>query len=487
MLQNDNQNSNKINGSADFDFKMCELDRTESLVGSKRCLDDQTISNKRRKMIEDNFMIYCKDSGDSSDSDKDSENSEDSKDSKDSKDKTTEIKIETSEEMSLDELLRFLEYMKHLAGGSEKSGNPGNPGDSGDSGDSGEIGKTKEPGESKSVKKPVNLVYEIVPVEGVIDPSVSSVLNRESPFKIKTLGELIKLCNSDVNIRKYPDLAKLKKIKEPLEELNNLIGMKSIKASILDQILFYCQGLQTDKEMRHVIITGPPGVGKTTICHILAKIYAGLGELEKGHIVSCKRSDLIGKYLGFTSVQTAEVIESSFGGVLLIDEAYSLGNPRGSDSYAKECLDMINRYLSEHSDKFICIIVGYKEALETSFFSYNPGLARRFTWNFNINSYDPSELKEIFLKVVSDNKWRIEKDIPNLEFFKKNKNKFPNFGGDVNTLFSKCCIASSRRTFGLQDFFKRKITKSDVKRGFEIYLKNQDKIKDDNPPPSMYN
>jgi len=329
-------------------------------------------------------------------------------------------------------------------------------------------------------------IYEHILVEGPIIPGVSNVLNRKSPFDIQNISDLIKLCDSDKKtLRRYPDLKKLPRIKSCLIELNNLIGMKEIKKEILDQILHFCQKLSVKGDMRHVMITGPPGVGKTTICNILAKIYAGLGELSKGHVVNCKRSDLIGKYLGFTSVKTAKLIESSFGGVLLLDEAYSLGNPSGSDSFSQECIDMINRYLSEHADDFICIIVGYKHALKSSFFSYNSGLERRFKWRFHIESYTPKELKQIFLKIIKVNNWRIDDNVVDVNFFKKHKNKFTHYGGDIQNLFSYCCIMASRRTFGLADFFKKKIIQTDLKKAIQMYIKNKDFNKKEDMSKSM--
>ena len=99
--------------------------------------------------------------------------------------------------------------------------------------------------------------------------------------------------------------------------------------------------------MLHCVITGSPGCGKTTFIEIYAKILTKLGISKYGHIVKVKRSDLIGKYLGHTSVQTQNKINDAKGGILLIDEAYSLGNPEGRDSFSKECIDTLNQALSE--------------------------------------------------------------------------------------------------------------------------------------------
>ena len=145
-------------------------------------------------------------------------------------------------------------------------------------------------------------------------------------------------------------------------------------------------------DMMHAVITGSPGCGKTTFIEILAKIYVKMGILKKGHIVKVRRDQLIGKYLGHTAVQTQERITEATGGILLIDEAYSLGNPEGRDSFAKECIDTLNQALSEKKKDFICIIAGYKDALDSSFFAYNEGLRRRFPFRYDIAKYSTANI-----------------------------------------------------------------------------------------------
>ena len=297
-------------------------------------------------------------------------------------------------------------------------------------------------------------------------PGVCNILQRSSPFTIRNLKDLIALCDADEKkLVMYPDLAALEKIKEPLQELEALIGLDSIKKSIIDQVLNYAQGLSINHE-RHVIITGPPGVGKTSLCGILAKIYAGIGQLSRGHVVSCKRHDLIGRYLGWTADKTAKKIEEAFGGVLLIDEAYSLGNPEGKDTFSRECIDTLNRYLSEHADKFICIIVGYKDSIYSSLFAYNSGLRSRFTYCIDIKGYTSEQLQTMFINLTKEMKWYLRPDVEVVI----DKNHFPHFGRDIRTFFTECCKASSRRTFGLPQFFKKRINEVDFKKGMESFL-----------------
>ena len=234
--------------------------------------------------------------------------------------------------------------------------------------------------------------------------------NKVNILKVNTIGELIDLskyyhCRMR---RTYNgiDLKILFEISDYLVELNSMIGLSNIKEEIVNMIIYLMimknseKGLTSD--MLHAVITGSPGCGKTTFIEIIAKIYTKIGLLKQGHIVKAKRSELIGKYLGHTSVQTQNKINEAKGGILLIDEAYSLGNPEGRDSFSKECIDTLNQALSENKSDFICIIAGYKDALDSSFFSYNEGLRRRFPFRFDIKTYSPEELTQIFMKKITE-------------------------------------------------------------------------------------
>ena len=142
-----------------------------------------------------------------------------------------------------------------------------------------------------------------------------------------------------------------------------------------------------------------------------------MGVLSKGTFHSVKRSDLIGGFLGQTAIKTEKLLKKCIGGVLFIDEAYSLGNKEGKDMYSKECIDTLTAFLTEHSNNFICIIAGYKDSLEQCFFSYNRGLERRFPYRFSLKGYSPKELQQIFIKKVNGNDWSIEQNKKTRSFF----------------------------------------------------------------------
>jgi len=288
------------------------------------------------------------------------------------------------------------------------------------------------------------------------------------------------------------DFEKLRFCIKPLKKLNDLIGMDDIKKNIVDQILFYSQELNTN-EMMHICLTGPPGVGKTTVGKILAELYCSMGFLKSDRFSVVGRSDLIGGYLGQTAIKTKKVLKNSLGGVLFIDEAYSLGSGKGSDddSYAKECIDTINQFLSEHTENFIMIIAGYKDELERCFFNMNPGLRRRFPWRYDIQEYKLTDLKEIFIYQVRENDWNFDDSLKFNNYEKlneifNNKELFKNNGGDCLALFDKAKICHSRRVFGKRRSVKKYLNYIDIKLALELIKTERNKVKKSDPPFGMY-
>ena len=272
------------------------------------------------------------------------------------------------------------------------------------------------------------------------------------------------------------DLESLRKMLPCLCKLRDMIGLEDIKNKIIHQVLFYLQGLdETNKDMLHTVIEGDPGVGKTEIAKILGEIYCSLGILTKGTFTSVKRADLVGSYLGQTASKTLKVLEASRGGVLFIDEAYSLGNDEGKDIYSKECIDTITAFLSENRGNFVCVIAGYRDALKKCFFKHNAGLERRFPWRYSIKGYSESELKQIFEKIVMEHGWKTE---ITLKFFEEHMDKFKNFGGDMENLFHKSKLAHSMRSLSLEPDLKKNITMEDIEQGFKFFVEEEtEKVK----------
>jgi SpoVK/Ycf46/Vps4 family AAA+-type ATPase len=244
------------------------------------------------------------------------------------------------------------------------------------------------------------------------------------------------------------NLHKIEKIINPLIKLKKMVGIEKIKDEIINFVLYYLiyQNKNEPSHMKHISIEGPPGCGKTKLAKIISKILIGLGILENNNIFYAKRTDLIGTHLGETGKKTQNIIDKALGGVLFIDEAYSLGNEDGKDIYSKECIDILTQNLSDNKSKFICIIAGYTEQLERNFFSVNPGLVRRFPFRFKIEKYNSLELKNIFIRKIYKLNWKIDIDVNNINnLFENNYKHFKYFGGDIDTFIQDIKYSHARR------------------------------------------
>ena len=309
--------------------------------------------------------------------------------------------------------------------------------------------------ETVSYKKKVNIFSEINDISDLLQLIETYPDDKETEYNI--------------------NMTALHKIKKPLKELNNMIGMKDLKENIIDQIIFYIQNLHTLKtefkgnDFMHTVIYGPPGTGKTEIAKIIGAIFSKMGVLTKGTFKKVTRSDLIAGYLGQTSLKTRDVINECLGGVLFIDEAYSLGNEEKKDSFSKECIDTLCEALSDHKDNLMVIIAGYEKDLNNCFFNYNQGLSSRFTWRFKTDEYTAEDLYNIFLKKVNDCGWSFsEKSNIDVKWFEKHKNHFKFYGRDIETLLAKTKIAHSRRVFCLEPSVKKLLIIKDIDKGLEI-------------------
>lgn len=268
---------------------------------------------------------------------------------------------------------------------------------------------------------------------------------------------------------------RLLNIKEELVQLRDMVGLDGVKESVAEHVLYMAQNLSTEYDMNHVQICGEPGSGKSTLADILGRIYAGLGILEYGNVIKVTRGDLIGGYLGSTTLKTEEVLESCIGNVLLIDEAYSLGCEDRKDSFAKECIDCITQFLSEHRSDTLCIIAGYEREIKECFFSVNRGLERRFPWKFVLGSYGPGQLREMFVRQLKREEWTLGTDEDTCSllaeiFCQANSKYFSNYGGDTESFFVRCKMAHSRRVFCDRTTVHKTLTTSDVREGYEKFV-----------------
>ena len=313
---------------------------------------------------------------------------------------------------------------------------------------------------------------------------------------IRVFGDLVELVRThgptfQEHVEYNIDLKALVAIQSELEQLHALIGLTKFKNAILDQLVYFVQHLHTDgkdSDFLHTILCGPPGTGKTEIAKILGNMYAKLGVLKKPPTLSLDatpvifkkvtRSDLIGGYLGQTAIKTSKVIQECLGGCLFIDEAYSLATRDniGNDSYSKECLDTLCEALSDHKASLMVILAGYESDLTETIFTANRGLESRFIWRFVMDEYSAEDLRDMFLKKVADNGWTA---VPiAVAWFEKHKGDFPNFGRDMELLFSYCKCCHGRRIFGkivADDTARKQLTLSDLDEGYQRLKSNRKK------------
>jgi len=357
-----------------------------------------------------------------------------------------------------------------------------------------------------------------------------------SHIELKTLNDLIDLANKYNSTKEYSfNLEKLHNLLPSLIKLKNIIGMSSVKDSIVGQIIYFLNDFNNDNmDMMHTVIQGPPGVGKTLLGKIIGEIYYYMGmikpkpknitkkramthdelddeleeymnviknirrsrsysEGEKEPFVFkiVKRSDMVAGYLGQSAIKTQKLLDEVEGGVLFIDEAYSLGSEDGRDSFSKEVIDTLNQNLSEKKDSLLCIIAGYKDALDKCFFAQNEGLRRRFPFVYTIEKYTADELCQIFKKMVNDMGWNA--DLVPVKFFEDNYNLFTNMGGDIETLFFMTKIEHGKRVLFKPDD-KKKINNQDLENAFKIFKLNkeskkskEDILEEDETWKSLYN
>ena len=340
----------------------------------------------------------------------------------------------------------------------------------------------------KNDEDDINYDFEVFQKEIKLDKEEDF---EELDINIKNIDDIIKLSNKfqdqectyyfnkEKNLHFYNNKyfsfnpIKIKNLLNPMKKLKNLIGIDCIKDSIINFITTYLSNQDENKNMLHTIIEGPPGVGKTRLGKILAEIYSALGVVNSSRFKLVKRSDLVGQYAGETVNKTQKVLDESEGGVLFIDEAYSLGSD-GNDLYSKECINCINQNLTEKKKNLIVIIAGYENALEKYFFSKNEGLKRRFPFKYKILGYNKNELMNIFILGLKYKKLKLnskeidEKKI--IKLFEENPNAFKNFGGDIENLINYCELNVNRENFGKHPNLRKIINLKILKKSINDYL-----------------
>ena len=224
---------------------------------------------------------------------------------------------------------------------------------------------------------------------------------------------------------------------EALKELENLVGLNTVKNEINDMVklarLFASQGEDlTSKFDSHFLFLGNPGTGKTTVARLFSKIFSALGILSKGHLIETDRQGLVAGYVGQTAEKTSTIIDKSIGGTLFIDEAYALSKKNGSDNdFGNEAIDILLKRMEDDRGKFITIAAGYTDEMKY-FVASNPGLQSRFQKTFFFEDYTPDELMEIVSRSLAKDKKRLTNDARDLllkhfnEIYRNRDKKFGN-------------------------------------------------------------
>lgn len=271
--------------------------------------------------------------------------------------------------------------------------------------------------------------------------------------------------NIEQATKELKDLTGLDNIKEEIDNLISLIKLNRIKKD---------RGLEITPVSLHMVFTGNPGTGKTTVARIMGKIFKALGILKKGHLIEVDRSALVAEYLGQTAVKTNQVIDSALDGVLFIDEAYSLS--KGENDFGHEAIETLLKRMEDNRDRLVVIIAGYTDEIR-KFIHSNPGLKSRFNSYFHFDDYTANELLDIFRQMVIRTGLQISSNAGDFaeKYFKylaKSKDKYFGNAREIRNLIEDLIKIQSARLSKEIDLSDEQI-RTIIKQDIEISVKDE--------------
>jgi acyl carrier protein len=242
-------------------------------------------------------------------------------------------------------------------------------------------------------------------------------------------------------LNKLETLTGLQKVKSEVNTLVNIIKVRKMREE---------QGLKQPPMSLHLVFSGNPGSGKTTVARILGEIYKKLGILKKGHFTETDRAGLVGQYIGHTAEKVHDVVNKALDGILFIDEAYALTPSEGAgQDYGFEAVDTLLKLMEDNRDRLVVIVAGYPDLMK-QFLQSNPGLKSRFNTFIHFEDYNPSELYEIFSKMCQEYQYKLSDDASFYvkkhfeKMYEQRSNDFAN-GRDVRNYFEKVLQRQSNR------------------------------------------
>lgn len=300
----------------------------------------------------------------------------------------------------------------------------------------------------------------------------------EQPVTLKKNGQINIVLNGEkkkVKISKLPKPiereqefihSKHEPLKRIEEEMSALVGMNEMK-KIVKEIYAWMyinkireqHGLKAGGQVLHMMFKGNPGTGKTTVARLLGKLFKEMNALSKGHLIEAERADLVGEYIGHTAQKTRDLVKKALGGILFVDEAYSLARG-GEKDFGKEAIDTLVKHMEDKQNEFILILAGYEKEMD-HFLSLNPGLKSRFPLVIDFPDYTVDQLMEIAEKMVAERqyvlskeaKWKLREQLQKIKYT-KSPHVFSN-GRYIRNIIEKSMRAQAMRLL-VNDTFERR-------------------------------